>query len=77
MQTSAILAFAAALGAVTSFELGTTSEDLVGLTEACQVLDSFDPSSLEERSIEKRCNFDDCDDCSNNVSSPRTCSGSY
>lgn len=67
MQTSAILAFAAAFGAVVSFKLGTTREDLTGLTEACNALDTFDASSLEQRSIEKRCNFDDCDDCSNNV----------
>lgn len=67
MQFSTIITLATALGAVASFELGVSREDRLALTEACEVLDSFDPSSIEERSIEKRCSFDGCDDCSNNV----------
>ena len=67
MLFSSIITLATTLGAVAGFELGVSREDRLALTEACEVLDSFDPSSIEERSIEKRCSFDGCDDCSNNV----------
>ncbi|KAG9249956.1 uncharacterized protein F5Z01DRAFT_740402 [Emericellopsis atlantica] len=70
MHFSPLSALALSLGAAVAFQLNPTRSDAIALRDACEV---FDSHHLASRDIEKRCNYDGCDDCSNNFVSCVQC----